>query len=144
MIPTLKYCATAAALGIGWFLVLLLPSMSREWLLADIGPNLACLVAASVIVAVGFRRYIGSAETIGSHLVRAIALPYVGCFVFLSLWAALMWTRSLLRGGLANLHDTLSLYVMGLMATALSFYIVIPYGWLCQYVMTTVANAEDA
>ena len=37
-----------------------------------------------------------------------------------------------LFGGLANLHDTLSLYVMGLTATAISFYVVIPYDLACS------------
>ena len=134
----LRYCSTAGGLGVGWFVVLLIPGMTREWLLADRWQSLACLVASSVLVAVAFRRFIGGAATLGEHLVRAAVVPYLGCLVFLSLWAALLWARTLLYGGLANLHDTLSLYVMGMTAATLSFFVVIPYGLLCQYVMSSV------
>ena len=93
----LRYCTTAAALGAGWFVVLLVPGMTRQW----------------------------------------------GCFVFLTLWATLLWAPTLVFGGLANLHDTLSLYVMGLTATAISFYVVIPYGLACQYVMKSALDAME-
>jgi hypothetical protein len=142
--PMLKYCTAAAALGIGWFVVLLLPTVTREWLLGDTFQNLGCLVVASVIVALMCRKFIRSADTFGNHLLRAAVVPYVGCFVYLSLWVGLLWTRSFLYGGLANVHDTLSLYVMGLTAAAVSFFVVIPYGLLCQYVMKSVAEADGA
>jgi hypothetical protein len=139
----LKYCAAAAALGIGWFVVLLLPPLTREWLLADILQNLGCLLAASVIIAVMARKFISSADTFGKDLVRATVVPYLGCLVYLSLSAALLWIRTFLYGGLANVHDTLSLYVMGLTAAGVSFFVVIPYGLLCQYVMKTISRGED-
>jgi hypothetical protein len=134
----------AGALGAGWFLVLLFPGLTREWLLASVFQNLACLILASVTVAVVCRRFIARADTLGGHLLRAIVIPYLGCFVFLSLWAALLWIRTFLYGGLANLHDTLSLYVMGFTATTLYFFVVIPYGLFCQYVMRSVFNDDDA
>lgn len=76
----LRYCATAAGLGAGWFVVLLIPGMTRG--------------------------------------------------------------RTLVFGGLANLHDTLSLYVMGLMAVTLACFVVVPYGLFCQYVMNPLANSS--
>ena len=91
-----------------------------------------------------FRRFIGRADTLWDYLVRATVIPYLGTFVFLSLWTALLWTRSLLYGGLANLHDTLSLYLMGMIAVTVSFFVVIPYGLLCQYVMNSVAHSRAA
>lgn len=138
----LRYCSTAGALGIGWFVVLLLPGTTREWLLAATWRNLGCLVVASVLVAVACRRFIAQAETLGDHLVRAVVIPYLGCVVFLSLAAALMWAPTVLYGGLANLHDTVSLYVMGLTATTFSFYVVVPYGLFCQYVMSSEAQSD--
>ena len=140
----MRYCSTAAALGCGWFLVLLIPRMTRDWLLANGLRNLGCLVVASVIVAVACRGFIARADTWGAHLVRAIVLPYVGCILFLSLFAAMLWAQSILYGGLANLHDTVSLYVMGLTATTVSFFVVIPYGLLCQYVMNSVSTSRAA
>jgi hypothetical protein len=140
----LRYCTTAAALGAGWFVVLLVPGMTRQWLLADIGRNLGCLAVASVVIAVVCRGFIGGADSFGGRLLRAVVVPFLGCFVFLTLWTALLWVPSLVLGGLANLHDTLSLYVMGLAATAISFYVVVPYGLVCQYVMESVLDGHEA
>jgi hypothetical protein len=125
----------AASLGAGWFIVLLVPPVTREWLLDDRVQNLSLLVIASVLTALIGRKYIKSAQSFGSHFVRAAVLPYCGCILFLSLIAGHMWLRTLLFGGLANLHDTLSLYTMGLTAALVSFYVVIPYGLVCQYTM---------
>ncbi len=71
-------------------------------------------------------------------------IPYVDLSVS-DLWAALLWSRTLLYGGLANnLHDTLSyLYLMGMVAVTVSFFVVIPYGLLCQYVMNAVAHSRS-
>jgi hypothetical protein len=138
----MRYGLTAAALGVGWFILLLIPRITREWLLADILQNLACLIVASVIVAVACRGFIDRAETLGDHLVRATVIPYLGCVVFLSLDAAILWAHSFLYGGLANLHDTVSLYVMGLTATTVSLFVVIPYGLLCQYVMNSISGSR--
>src|SRR5215207_4990317 len=55
----LKYCAVAGAVGCGWFVVILVPGITREWLLADILQNLGCLVVASIIVALAARTFIG-------------------------------------------------------------------------------------
>ena len=138
----LKYCAAAGALGIGWFVVLLIPAVTREWLLADVFQNLGCLVVTSIIVALAARKLISSADTFGEHLVRATVIPYLGSLVYLSLSAGLIWLNTFLYGGLANLHDTLSLYVMGLSAAAVSFFVVIPFGLLCQYAMSSVSNTD--
>ena len=138
----LKYCAAAGALGIGWFVVLLIPAVTREWLLADVFQNLGCLVVTSIIVALAARKFISSADTFGEHLVRATVIPYLGSLVYLSLSAGLIWLNTFLYGGLANLHDTLSLYVMGLSAAAVSFFVVIPFGLLCQYTMSSVSNTD--
>ena len=140
----LKYCAVAGALGCGWFIVLLLPTVTREWLLADIFQNLGCLVVASIIVALAARKFISSAETFSENLLRATVIPYLGCLVYISLSAGLFWLDTFLYGGLANVHDTLSLYVMGLTAAAVSFFVVIPYGLLCQYAMRSVSNTDAA
>lgn len=137
-----RYCVTAGGLGFGWFLVLLIPGITRTWLLSSVGVNIACLIAASVVVALLLRRFIESAETFPEHLLRAMIVPLVGCFVFLSLWNAAYWGKTLLWGGLANIHDTLSLYVMGILAAVVSFLVVIPYGLLCQYVMSREASSR--
>jgi hypothetical protein len=141
---TPRYCLTAGSLGLGWFVALLIPGVTRGWLLANVWQNLGCLVLASVCVALMCRTHIGNAVTLWDHLVRAAVIPYLGCLVFLTLSAALLWGRSLLHGGLANLHDTVSLYAMGMTAAAVSFFVVIPYGLLCQYVMHAASRSTAA
>jgi len=137
-----RYHLTAAALGAGWFPVLLVPGMTREYLTSDPWWNVAFLVAASVIVAAALRGYIGRASGLGAHLLRAATVPYAGCLVFLCLSAALLWARTLVFGGLANLHDTLSLFAMGMTAAVLCCLVVVPYGLVCQVVMAALARQE--
>jgi hypothetical protein len=97
-----------------------------------------------IIVAFAARKFISSADSFGEHLLRASVIPYLGCLVYLSLSAGLIWLNTFIYGGLANLHDTLSLYVMGLTAAAVTFFVVIPYGLLCQYTMSSVSNTDRA
>jgi hypothetical protein len=135
----LRYFVTAALLGAGWFVVLLLPGVTRGFLLEQPMQSIGFLVVASLVTAAVFARFIASASSFASHLVRAVVLPYAGCLVYLTLMAAAIWVRSLLTGGLANLHDTLSLYAMGFTAATVSFYVVVPYALLCQFVMHRAA-----
>jgi hypothetical protein len=58
--PMLKYCAAAGVLGCGWFVVLLVPGVTREWLLADVFQNIGCLVVASIIVAIATRKFLAA------------------------------------------------------------------------------------
>jgi hypothetical protein len=133
-----RYSITAGLLGLGWFVVLLIPSITRNWLADNTFLNMVYLIAASVLIARLGRKYIGRAETFGGHLVRATLLPYLGAFIFLTIWNLQIWGKTLLFGGLANVHDTFSLYYMGLIAVTVSLYVVIPYGLFCQYIMQRV------
>ena len=74
----------------------------------------------------------------------SVTAPNVGCVVFLTLWAVWLWVHTLLFGGLANLHDTLSLYVVGFTAVTISSYVVLPYSLLCQRVMQATLPAISA
>ena len=62
----------------------------------DLFQNLGCLVLASVIVTFAARRFISSADTIGEHLLRAAVIPYLGCLVYISLSAGLIWLHTFL------------------------------------------------
>ena len=50
------------------------------------------LLASSVALAA--RTFIGSADTFGGHLLRATVIPYLGCLVYLSLSAGLLWLQT--------------------------------------------------
>ena len=137
-----KYFLTAGALGLGWFVVLLIPSITRNWLADNTLLNLVFLIIASVLIARLGRKYIGRAETFGGHFWRAALLPYLGTIIFLTLWNVQIWGKTVLFGGLANLHDTFSLYYMGLISVTVSLYVVIPYGLFCQYTMQRVSGTD--
>lgn len=126
------YALVAALLGAGWYPVLSIPDVTGDFLSETPGRSVVCLMAASVAVALWFRRFIFSADSFKGHLLRGAVLPYAGCLMYLALWAAWWWIQDLLFGGLANLHDTGSLFVMGITAAAVSFLVVIPYGLACQ------------
>lgn len=133
-----RYFMASALLGAGWFLVLLLPSWTRAWLLGDrrqILPNAALLVVSSVIVAWVFRGYISRASEFKEDLSRALVLPYAGCLIYLTLWNAVSWIHYFVRGGLNSVYETLILYPWGLGYALAACFVVIPYGLFCQHVM---------
>jgi len=137
-----RYVTVAALLGAGWFPVLLLQRMTREWLLDDPILNILCLVAASVIVALVFRRAIRRSERFTTDLVYAIVVPFVGCLVYLTLWNSVLLIHDLAAGRDINIHDMLSVYAMGITAVSMSLFITVPYGFACQYGMKAVSWVE--
>ena len=139
-----RYYTAAAGLSAGWYLVLLVPSLSRGWLLENEDPiyHLVLLVTSGLIIARAARRYILSADNWGGRFVRASVLPLSGAFLYLLLVVAGMWIRQMVAGGLTNLHDSLSLVLNGLIFTVLYFWIVIPYGLFSQYVLEGAARRD--
>jgi hypothetical protein len=131
----LRYVGTAALLGGAWFVVLLAPSMPREWLLHSIPLNLVCLVLASCAVALTFEPWIAKARTFTQHALRAVLLPFAGAFVFLSLF--ILWTT---LTGKVNPHDQVVVLIWGMVSAALAAPVVIPFGFVCQWVMHRLAR----
>ena len=134
----LWYFVTSALLGAGWFVVLLIPTWTRQWFLGDrrlIGWHIAILALASMLVAWIFRSYIGGADGAREHLKRALLLPYVGCLIYLALWNALSLIRAIAHGWSPEFHDMLVLFPWGLGSALAACFVVIPYGLLCQTVM---------
>src|SRR5204862_127749 len=100
-----------------WFRVLLIPTWTRSWLIGEprmIGWTMGEMVVTSVIVAAIFKRAIQLSDSWGAHILRSLTIPYAGSFVYLTVWNARVWTRTLLFGGLANLHDTMAVYYWGM------------------------------
>ncbi len=135
-----RYIITAALLGAGWFLVLLIPGTTRGWLLGGPGSSFILLVVTAVLIATVFRRYILRAETFGQRLARAFVLSYVGTIVFLVLTVTWIWIEDLLFGGLANLHDSLAILYIGTLIALLYMPVVLPYGLACQYILERAAK----
>jgi hypothetical protein len=87
-----------------------------------------------------FHGFVHSAESLAAHFVRGALLPYLGCLVYLALCAAVMAARGALGGEGIDAHDTLALFASGFTAAAVSFFVVVPYGLFCQYVMKAVSE----
>ena len=138
----LKYYSTAAVLGIGWFLVLLIPVMPRGWLLHEgLAPyNLAFLVISSVLVSFIFRHAISTAKTIGKHVACGCLIPYVGCIVYLTINYVFLRARGFFG---REWPDPFVLYVFGLFLAVRSFFVVLPFGILSQYVMNRISAEKD-
>lgn len=140
-----QYDSSAALLSAGWCVVLLLPGMTREWLLggASIYLHLAALIFAGILISRLLKPFILSAESFGQRLWRAFILPLAGAATYLLLIIASLWIRQLWDGGLMNIHDSVALFVQGIVATLVSFYVVVPYGLVCQFVLERVGRARD-
>lgn len=133
------YVGTAALLGGVWFVVMLVPSTSREWLLLNIPANLACMVLASCAVALIFEDWIAKARTLKQHALRAILLPPTGAAFYLSLF--------ILYGSLASRGhwgDQPAVFVFGMIATVLAAPLFVPFGFVCQFVMNRLARQPYA
>lgn len=136
------YYPIAALLSAGWFVVMLIPANSRGWLLED-GKwhlHILFLMIAGTLVALLFRQFILSADSVKDRILRAFILPLCGSFIYLLLVVGSWWARQMVYGGLTNLHDSLSAIYMGLIGTIFSFYVVIPYGMFCQIVLEWVVK----
>lgn len=145
MPPKVKYYATAALMGIGWFLVLLIPPATRGWLLMVLAPyHLAFLVIASVMVALLFRRSISTADTILKHLVCGCVIPYVGCVFYVTIFNLFM-LQGVIRGAPVIRWDQfVAYYVLGLFVAFKAYFVVLPFGILSQYIMHKVAGLPPA
>ena len=144
---TLKYCITAALLGVGWFGIMIASPFTRNWFLEQPAQNLGCMIVASVVVALLCRRFIAGAHTFRGHLLRAIVLPFLGAAVQIVLWQALFGYRNLQDPELQSLDagpatEAFTSLLLAMTGTALSFFIVIPYGLLAQYSLNRTANVE--
>ena len=129
-----RYYLCATIVSIGWYPVLLVPSLSRDWLLsrASVPLDLGLLAVAGVCIAHFFKNFIISADGAFDRIVRATVLPLLGSALYLVLTVITLWLHQAFYGGLANVHDSMSLVVTGLVATIISCYVTIPYGFICQ------------
>jgi hypothetical protein len=133
-----RYVLVAALLGAGWFPLMLLPPLSRGWLLEAPFQNLVLLMSSSVIVAIALRRFIAGATGMRAHVWRGVVVPYLGCVVYLTAAAIVLWIRDPRTSGALNVHDMLSLYWLGFVAALMAFPIVVLYGIACQMVLHAV------
>ena len=140
----MSYYIKALILGVGWIPVLWLNPSTGAWLRDWNDPifflHCGFLILTSVILASLFKEWITSAEDRFDHLLRAAALPFVGCVIYISFynfWAASVDFSNV---GRVNFRDGLVLYFWSLFAAAQGFPIVIAYGYVCQRFLTRGGN----
>lgn len=137
----MRYYGTALALGFGWFAVLLIPA--REWILEGPGgalANLVALVVSSLLTSYIFKRWIVSATNFRDNILRAIPIPYVMCVIYLTLYNVYTGSIDFANIGRVNVHDSVVLYYWGLMYAVIISYVIIPYSFLCQWILNRIGK----
>lgn len=128
-----------------WYLVLMLAPLARSWLLDNSSVrylHLAGLLLAGLLVAHFFRAFILSADSFTDRLWRSVVMPLFGTLVYLTLFGTSILIEQFRLAGSINLHDSLAFFVWGLVAFCLAFYVVLPYGYLCQIVLEWAADRD--
>ena len=136
----IRYLATAGGLGLGWYLVLQVPSTTRGFL-AGIGQVtsalLLCLV--SILVATVLRRFIANAD---NDLWLTVVGPYSGAVLFGLATAVTLWVRNGFRS--LNYFDLFVLLpYWSLLAAMWCSLLVLPLGYVAQRIMRWVVGHED-
>lgn len=131
----MSYYLVAAALGSGWFVVLLVPEMTGNWLRESPGWSIAPLILGSVLTAHFFRKWILGAERFRDQILRAVILPYLGCLIYITLLNLSFAGYALISSSRLNVHNGLVLYYWGPLSAIFGFYVIVPYGLVCQLVL---------
>jgi hypothetical protein len=141
------YLAVAALLGVVWFGALLIPSNTRlllldtDWWNLSTNPRLlvSIMVITSTAVAFLFRGPVTRA-TGRRHVVLAVTLPFLGASIF---WALLIAVAGI--SGHREAHGVISASVLFVsvlpsvwLNAAMAAYVVVPLGFLSQFVMHLV------
>ncbi len=131
-----RYLGAASAVSLGWYIVLLIPRTTREFLL---DPelwflNLVLMVTAGVAVAVLFRISIVTPRLCG--VVPALFLPLVGAFIFAVLYSMLLAGLNFWNvGRVGDWREFVGVIYRIMVGTLYALYIVIPMGFVSQWIM---------
>ena len=149
----LKYLASAGALGAIWFLALLVPLATREVLLPSgigaigIGRQVALVCITSVVLAVAFKGLIIGAKNAWIGSILSVLLPLLGTEIFVLLsFLGMLQSENLARTGWSEMIQGLIVRLIFAIPTVIhtAFYIVIPMGFISQYVMDRVGRVGQA
>jgi len=136
-----SYPIVAFLLGVIWYVGLLLPEVTRGWLLHFPIAHLLIMCVSSLLVALSARKLISRARGI-MHVVLAVMLPVYGALLFTIGSSLFLLAVTLLQHGVgwafAQAHDFLVIPFWGLLATGAAYYVVFPLGLLSQIVMKAV------
>jgi len=128
------YIITAVGTSAIWYPVLLLLPTHRKAILPGgflefpVLGTLLFLGIAGLSVALCWRRKIVNAEG-WINVVLGVSLPYVGAIIFFALVSLAM------AGSRGNFGEFFVLPFWGLLYSLAGFYVIIPYGIACQYIL---------
>ena len=137
---TARYSATAAGLGLVWYVVLLIPSTTRGFM-AGLGHVTAALLLClvSIGVALGLRRFIASPEN--DRWLMAVG-PYSGAVLFGLSAAITIWIRNGFRA--LNYFDLFVLLPFwSLLSAVWCSLLVLPMGYVALRAMRWASGEED-
>jgi len=128
------YISAALATSVAWYPVLLLLPQHRKaivpggFLEFSIGGIFLFLGIAGLCVALCWRNKISKAEG-WTNVALGASLPYVGAFIFCVLVSLAM------AGKRGNFGEFIVLPFWGILYSLAGFYVIVPYGIACQYIM---------
>lgn len=135
-----SYFATAAGLGLAWYVVLLIPSTTRSFM-AGLGPVTAALLLClvSTVVAAALRRFIANSD---NDLWLMVVGPYSGAVLFGMSAAITIWIRNGFRA--LNYFDLFVLLPFwSLLSAVWCSLLVLPMGYVAQRAMRWASGEED-
>ncbi len=146
----LRYYTAAVALSAGWMIVMLSAPLAAEWIWEAPFVNLVFFSISGIITARIFQNWIYNSDSVAADLGRAIAITPVAATIYLSFWVLYLiivpgFDSSLFpagNGSSPNFRDALLVVPWGLFSMAASFYTVVPYAWLCQYILRRVLEEQ--
>ncbi len=137
---TVCYLATAATLGLAWYVVLLIPSTTRSFMAGTghvTAALLLCLV--SIVVALALRRFIATSE---NDLWLMVVGPYSGAVLFGLSAAITIWIRNGFRA--LNYFDLFVLLPFwSLLVAVWCSLLVLPMGYVAQRAMRWALGEAD-
>lgn len=147
-----KYWIAAFGLGVVWFLVLLIPLATREVLLPQgtKGPwavtvRVFLVCVASVVLARVFKRLIIRRRSVWVNAVLSLLLPLVGTEIFVLVeFLTMLHPINLARMGWAGMLEMLlaRLTLSVPIVIHYAFYVMVPMGFISQYVMSTAGRTD--
>ena len=135
-----RYFATAAGLGLAWYVVLLIPSTTRGFM-AGLGHVTAALLLClvSIVVTLALRRFIASSE---NDLWLMVTGPYSGAVLFGVSAAITIWIRNGFRS--LNYFDLFVLLPFwSLLSAVWCSLLVLPMGYVAQRAMRWASGEEN-
>lgn len=74
------------------------------------------------------------------HLQRSLVIPWAACVIYLTVHNVYSSLLDFMHTGRINVHDALILYYWGLLSAVFALYVILPYSFLCQWLLNKISK----